>query len=453
MSVVTLTECWSEAAGTHQVAVSYPACSNAQQSGVTPLIAPLALAGQVLRVDADLEALIRDANREHSRSLIAKSLSKHISLISDLNHSGFITDSLLNCFVEAAKDIDPLLYSDALSVLMNDSLAKIHSLTMKAVTESFSGLPELRPMIEQTIAELNLFHFDFRDTEPYRMQDTSTVALVISESDYFGHYFLGLDQFDASIQPYLYRAVQLAVNAGGGATADLLLSMDYSELEGAVTEDTLAWISNCIEQIERLPSDASVEHLFCFNYVHAETPLDKLHSYLDYSTILMDGSPDEVDRDDLLNALVDTQRLMEVIMYYSNLEKGVNVDIEQFLALPLPDVETELCRKVRSVVEVVAARPVKLDPTIIKQPDDMYYPFGFVMHPSELVHADQEYTTNAVYEMAMNSGENYEAYFPDTANGAWVEQVKSFALAIFSAGLLYKLISTEAEEKTKTSAN
>lgn len=453
MSAVTLSECWSKATGTHQGEVSYPACGNAQQSGFTHSIAPLALAGQVLRVDTNLEAQIQQANIDHVRTLIAKSMSEHASVISDLHRFGFVSDTLLNRCVDAAKQIDAQVYSEALSALMSDSLAQIHTLTMNAVTDSFAALPELNPAIEQTITDMDLFKLDFRSAEHYRIENNEAVALVISESCYFQHYFLGLDQLDAAVQPYLYRAVQLAVNAGGGITADQLMNMDYSELEAGVSEETLAWISDCITQIEQLPSDATIEHLFHFHDGKCETPLDHLHSYLEYSTVLMDGSPDEIDRDDVLNALVDTQRLMEVAMYYNNLENGMNIGIEQFLALPLPDVETELCRKVRSVVEVLAARPVKYDPTILKQPEDMYYPFGFVMHPSELIHADQEYISQSVYEMAMNSGEDYEAYFPDTKHTAWVEQVNSFSLAAFCAGLLYTLISSASEAKNKTSEN
>jgi hypothetical protein len=448
MSVVTINTVWNQTFGSPEIKVAYPACGNAHQGRAANSLTPLALAGQNLRADANLETEIKLANRERSRSLIAKVLTEHAPLITDLHRSGFISESLLGNCMANAKEENALAFSDALSALMTDSIGQIHNMAMKAVTEAFSGLPELLPVMKNTMMDVDLFTLAFMSTGDYQV-DAHPIALAIGDSDYFAHYFLGLEQFDKAAQPYLYRAVQLAVWRGGGATADQIVDMDYSELYSATTDETFEWISNCISQIESLPEDASVNHLFSFPEGSSE--LEDLYGYLEERTILMDGLPDEVSRDDLLDALTDTQRLMNVIMYYKGLEQGVSGDIHAFLELPLPEVETELCRKVRSVVEVVAAIQARNDLTDMIQPEDMYYPFGYVMHPSEEVNSDQEHISQSVYEMAMNSGESYEVYFPDTSKAGWIEQVQAFSVATFSVGLLYKLISGEAQ--TKSCAN
>lgn len=447
MSAVQVNPEWHESHEATQGAICYPACFPQHKSGTAHPLTPYALVGQRIALAPELAGAIESQNAIYQKRFIADHLSSHFPIIQQLHSAGIVSDNLLAQLTTDAGSGSVDAFKKGLCALLTDSVEAVYNKINAVIDTAFSSHPELAGYVQKTKETMDLFTLGILDSEHYQLEEPAKYSLVMQDSNYLESHSLELDCFTPEEQRYAFGAAKVACRGGGGVTSDELYSYEFGELTDAVTEDSIKWLHDLIDAINATDEDDTVGHLFDAS-AHEGTAIETLLQYIEYSHVLMDGEPDEIERDDLIEALLSIGETMDAIHACNAITPNITFSVDEFLTLEQP--ATELGALIRSVMEA-AEGVVTHDFTTFNIPEDMCMPFGFVLWPTTTAAQEQSSVVDGIYEQSMNTGENFETYFIDLAKEQWLENVVSFSFSVFVAGLLIT-ITNELAAKTKSSA-
>jgi hypothetical protein len=144
----------------------------------------------------------------------------------------------------------------------------------------------------------------------------------------------------------------------------------------------------------------------------------------------------DLEPEQLLECFVQIEEQFALMYKYEPLNANIPEDVAQFMESEWP--ESELLVLVKSLLEVVLSCE-SLDRDVLRSPEDMHCPFGFIFHPdseAEFKADDRQVKAHdSVYDQTMNAGEDNEIYVLDTAHEGWLEQLKVFYIASFASTL------------------
>jgi len=432
MSAVSIEQGSASVSGVEQASSKAARDYGMQNRPTYPLV--FQLAGQAVCVPDEYADLHEQINAERQAEISCSVLADHYPLLTDLQTSGLVSGALLPSLTSAAKSLNAASVSQALGALFTDSLNQIHARLQESVLASFSDIEGVAPYLkklEQTDPFYSLsvggsdFGIDVSGAYP--------VNLCVEASDFFQHVFLGLNRFDEPLRPYLFLAARLLISRGGGGTSEWLAHEDCGYFIDFYSAKGFEWIQSCIVKLA----------VFANEQPEDNEPLDLFEGLESYQEDVLSAMEEMFGEDvtglepeQLLECFIQIEEQFALMYKYEGLNANVPKDISQLMESEWP--ESELLVLVKSLLEVVLSTE-RMDHDVLRSPEDMRCPFGFVFHPdSEAEFKADSRQLNAydsVFEQLMNAGEDNEVYVLDTAHESWFEQLNGFYISAFASAL------------------
>lgn len=401
-------------------------------------LTPLKLAGHRPVFSADVHALTKSIQKEVSVQYLRESLANSMTYITAFEAAGYIHTPDLNKLHRAAISANLTGFTKALTGLFNTALSHLKHDIVAHVKTVFSAIEGMEPYLEQVFSSAEIYGLQFDTDTRTSTGELEPLALKIYSKPFMDLVFLDLplEGEGKEITPFLWNTISSLIRRGGGVICEDVYSCSRGYIVDHTNEEVTAWLSNAITEIESLPTDEPVAYLFDVDCSKVKAFIDELECC--HWVFEEADSIDDIERDSLLDALNEIYRDIEAMMAHVPYTKGAPTDKAELLNAQWPDHPTT--QLIRSLLERhLNASELVLDAFIA--PDDMYYPFPFILHPSEETFCDdQSELLNSVYEESMNIGEGFEWYKIDVTHGQWVAQLKDFVTNTCATLLACKII-------------
>ena len=389
-------------------------------------LTPLMLAGQRPVFSSEVHSLTKSIQKEISAQYLQQTLAANLTQIEALEAAGFVHAPDLDKLHRAVLTSNLSKVSKALSGLLNTALSNLKHDIVDHVKTVFSAIDGMEPHLDQLFSSGEVYGLNF-DAGSQGSGKPENLTLKLYAKQFLDMYFLELplEGEGKEITPFLWNTVSALVKRGGGVICEDVFACARGYVIDHASEEVMAWLTNAIIEIESLPTDEPVAHLF-----DVECP--KLKAFIEeaqcaYWVFEEADSIDDIERDSLLEAMNEMSRDIEAMLVHVPYTKGAPTDKAELLNAPWPDHPiTPLIRSLLQRHCDVAAAGTAANDSFLP-PDDMYYPFPFILHPLEAAFSvDQSEVLNSVYEESMNVGEGFEWYTLDVTNGQWLAQLKDY---------------------------
>jgi hypothetical protein len=432
MSAVSIEQGSASVSGVEQASSKAARDYGMQNRPTYPLV--FQLAGQAVCVPDEYADLHEQINAERQAEISCSVLADHYPLLTDLQASGLVSGALLPSLTSAAKSLNAASVSQALGALFTDSLNQIHARLQGSVLASFSDIEGVAHYLEKSKQATPLYTLSLGSSDfGIGVEGAYPVSLCVESRDFFQHVFLGLSRFDESLRPYLFRAARLLISRGGGGTSEWLAHEDCGYFTDFYSAKGFEWIQSCIGKLA----------VFANEQPEDNEPLDLFEGLESYQQDVLSGMEEmfgedvtDLEPEQLLECFVQIEEQFALMYKYEPLNANIPEDVAQFMESEWP--ESELLVLVKSLLEVVLSCE-SLDRDVLRSPEDMHCPFGFIFHPdseAEFKADDRQVKAHdSVYDQTMNAGEDNEIYVLDTAHEGWLEQLKVFYIASFASTL------------------
>lgn len=405
-------------------------------------LTPLTLAGQRPTFCPDVQKLTQSIKHEISVQYLRQSLASSMTMITALEAAGLIHTPDLNKLHRAAVSANLTSYSKALTALLNTALSNLKHDIVDHVRAVFSGIDGVEPYLDKVFSSDDIYGLRFETSTRHSTGVPDALELKIYAKPFMELVYLDLPLEGESkdITPYLWNTVAALVQRGGGVVCENVYncaSLGY--MSDYASDEVMAWLTNAVNDIESLPYDEPVSYLFNVECPKVKSFLEELQcSHWVFEDA--DGI-DDIERDSLLEALNGAKQEIEAVLAHVPFTKGAPTDKLELLQAQWP--EHPLTNPIRSLLQRHCDEPdFALDSFVA--PDDMYYPFPFILHPSAEAFSDcQSELLNSIYEESMNVGEGFEWYKLDVTNGQWLAQLKGFVTCTCATVLAYTIIQEQ----------
>jgi hypothetical protein len=415
-----------------------------RESPVRPsnYLTPFILAGQRPVFSSDVHSLTKSIQKEISTQYLQQTLAVNLTQIEALEAAGFVHTPDMDKLHRAVLTSNLSKTSKALSGLLNTALSNLKHAIVDHVKTVFTGIDGLEPYLEQVFSSGEIYGLQF-ETDNYRSAGTpENIALKLYAKPFMEIVFLDLplEGEGKEITPFLWNTVSALVQRGGGVICEDVFACARGYMIDHASEEVMAWLTNAIIEIECSPYDESVSHLFDVECPKLKVFIEEVQC--SHWVFEEADSIDDIERDSLLDALNEVSRDIEAMLAHVPYTKGAPTDKAELLNASWPDHPiTPLIRGLLQRHCDVAAAGTAANDSFLP-PDDMYYPFPFILHPSKSAFSDgQSEVLNGVYEESMNVGEGFEWYKLDVTNGQWLAQLKDYVTCTCATVLACNIIS------------
>lgn len=397
-----------------------------RESPVRPsnYLTPLMLAGQRPVFSSDVHSLTKSIQKEISTQYLQQTLAATLTQIEALEAAGFVHTPDLDKLHRAVLTSNLSKVSKAISGLLNTALSNLKHDIVDHVKTVFSAIDGMEPYLEKLFSSGEVYGLHF-DAGSQGTGKPDELTLKIYAKQFLDLYFLELplEGEGKEITPFLWNTVSVLVQRGGGVICEDVFACARGYMIDHASEEVMAWLTNAIIEIEASPTDEPVAHLF-----DVECP--KLKMFVDevqcsHWVFEESDSIDDIDRDSLLDALNEVSRDIDAMLVHLPYTKGAPKNKAELLNAAWPD--HPVTPLIRSLLQRHCDEAGEAVNDSFEAPEDMYYPFSFILHPSKSAFSEgQAMVIDGVYEESMNVGEGFEWYKLDVTNGQWLAQLKGY---------------------------